>query len=292
MSQSAELDDRIAKCNRILEENPNSQIFAALAEAYRKKGDLDKAFRACQNGLRVHPNYGSAHMVMAKINFDKGLYDWAEIEVNKAIELEGVSQAAELLLAEIYLYRGEAGKAVKILNRLSAADKNNPQVQKLMQVARKIPQERFPKEEPEPKFEKVPKVEKKIEIKSSGEISINQLLDQIDSIPGVEGALLINDEGLVAESRWDGSTPPDLFGAVACDIIRTIKSQIDICQFGQYESVLIEADGLMLNIISLRNNLLLIKTNNKINLGTLRLRLSGLLTRLPKDFSMARGLVS
>ena len=63
-----EIEDRIAKCNKLLDANPNSQIFAALAEAYRKKGELDKAFRICQGGLRIHPSYGSAHVVMAKIN--------------------------------------------------------------------------------------------------------------------------------------------------------------------------------------------------------------------------------
>ena len=64
MVDLVEIEDRISKCNKLLDANPNSQIFAALAEAYRKKGELDQAFRVCQSGLRIHPNYGSAHMVM------------------------------------------------------------------------------------------------------------------------------------------------------------------------------------------------------------------------------------
>src|SRR5512138_3451538 len=103
--KASDLTDRISKCERILQSDPNSQIFAALAEAYRKQGNLEKAFHVCQNGLRVHPSYGSAHVVMAKINMDRGLYDWAETEINKAIEIEGTSRAVELLLAEVHIYR-------------------------------------------------------------------------------------------------------------------------------------------------------------------------------------------
>ena len=44
MVDRSDIDERIEKCNKILDENPSSQIFAALAEAYRKKGDLEKAF--------------------------------------------------------------------------------------------------------------------------------------------------------------------------------------------------------------------------------------------------------
>jgi predicted regulator of Ras-like GTPase activity (Roadblock/LC7/MglB family) len=296
MSTGAELDERIAKCNKILDENPNSQIFAALAEAYRKKGELDKAFRACQNGLRIHPKYGSAHVVMAKINFDKGLYDWAEIEVLKAIEFEGNSHPADLLLGEIYLYKSEPAKATKILNRLYDADPNNQQVQKLLQIARRMPQEQFRKtepESPEPKPQRVgmASAEKPAILKSGEKINITQLLDNIDGIPGVDGVMLINKEGLVADARWEDERPADEFGAVICDIVRAVKSQIGICKFGQYETILIEADPLVIKIISLKDNLLLIKANKKINLGTLRMRLSSFLSRLDEDFSLVKGFI-
>lgn len=292
MSLTAELDERIAKCNKIMEQDPNSQIFAALAEAYRKKGELDKAFRACQNGLRIHPNYASGHMVMAKINFDKGLYDWAEIEVSKATELEGLSHASELLLAEIYLYRGEAAKATKILNRLAIVDQSNPQIIKLLQVAQRFPHEAAGKIDPVSRPAKAADADKPFKPKIAEKIYINELINQVEAISGVEGVLLINNEGLVAESRWEDSTPADLFGAIACDVVRTVKSQIEMCNFGQYESIFIEAKDMIINIIAIKDNLLLVKTNNQINLGTLRLKLSGLLGRLSEDFSLSRGMAS
>jgi tetratricopeptide (TPR) repeat protein len=122
MTVSSEINDRIEKCQKIMESDPNSQIFAALADAHRKKGELDKAFRICQNGLKIHPSYGAAHLVMAKINMDRGLYDWAEAEIKKAIELDGSSRSIDILLSEILIYKGEFVEAVKLLKKLHQSD--------------------------------------------------------------------------------------------------------------------------------------------------------------------------
>ncbi|SYZ74027.1 putative TPR protein [Candidatus Zixiibacteriota bacterium] len=292
MALVAELDDRIAKCNKILEENPNSQIFAALAEAYRKKGELEKAFRSCQNGLRIHPNYGSAHMVMAKINFDKGLFDWAEMEVNKAVELDGHSHATDLLLAEIYIYKGEFARATKILDRLHSADRNNQQILKLLEIARKLPLEASPKsptvgaisaattEAPRPETK-----ESAPDIKSAEKISMGEFLDSLFAITGVDGILLLNREGLVADSRWEEKQAADEFGAVAGEIERIIRTQLESSPFGKYESILLEADDIIINILSLKESLLLIKANKRINLGTMRLKMVSLLGKLDSDMS-------
>ena len=71
MISVAELDERIERCLTILADNPHSQVFAALAEAYRRRGDLGRAFSVCKNGLKHHPDYAPAHIVMAK-HYRKG----------------------------------------------------------------------------------------------------------------------------------------------------------------------------------------------------------------------------
>jgi len=279
MVNQAEIEDRISKCNKLLDANPNSQIFAALAEAYRKKGELDQAFRICQSGLRIHPNYGSAHMVMARINVDKGMFDWAEIEVRKVIDLEGNSYAADLLLAEIYINKNDMARATKLLNRLYNNNPSNNHVKELLDIARKSEVEAAcgtEEESARPQAED----EKIAPEKGDDSISYIELIETISEIGGVEGTLLVNNDGLVAESRWIDNRKPDLFGALAKDIERTIQTQMDASVFGKYENVLIEGENLIINMIPLKNCLLLIKANSHINLGTLRLRLNALLEKL------------
>jgi len=298
----AELDDRISKCNKILGENPNSQIFAALADAYRKKGKLDHAFRVCQNGLRVHPNYVSAHTVMARINLDKAMFDWAEIEVNKAITLEGNSFATDLLLAEINIRKGDFSKAVRILDKLEKLDPNNSQVKKFLELCERIPSESSqqiqPKsiQEPPPVSAEAitPNAKSTVDDKPFEEpnknapqkdnLEIDAFLDTIYKIPGLDGILLVNKEGLVAESRWPEDSAPDEFGAVVREIEATIQTQIGLTRFGTYENLLIEAKDLTICVIPLKNSMLLIKGNAKFNLGSLRLKMSALLEKLDKDF--------
>ena len=84
----------------------------------------------------------------------------------------------------------------------------------------------------------------------------------------------------MAESRWIDKQGPDVFGALARDIEQTIQTQMDASVFGEYESLLIEGENLIINMIPLDGCLLLIKANSQINLGTLKLRMSALLEKL------------
>ena len=114
MHLTAELDERVSKCEEILSRNPESVIFAALSDAYRKKGDLAEAFHACTKGLKLHPDYGPGHLVMAKINMERGMYSEAEKELALAVQADGRTRATELLLAQILIKTDQIKDAKKI----------------------------------------------------------------------------------------------------------------------------------------------------------------------------------
>ena len=135
-----EIQERIEKCHEIMGANPDSQIFAALAEAYRKLGDLKSALNVCNEGLKTHANYGSAYLVLAKVARDQRRFKDAEQSAFKAIELDGRTRSAEILLSDIYLQTGKFGKAEELLNDLEQADPSNVSVVRLRDLVRKARQ--------------------------------------------------------------------------------------------------------------------------------------------------------
>jgi predicted regulator of Ras-like GTPase activity (Roadblock/LC7/MglB family) len=288
MTVNVEIDSRITKCRKILDTDPNSQIFAALAEAYRKKGDLEKAFRVCQNGLRVHPDYGPAHVVMAKVNLDRGLYDWAEAEVCKARELGGNNRSIELLLAEIFIYKGEYKAAITLLKKLAEADPGNDHVHRLLEIAMKIPREQaeavgYPVAEAA--------VPTQIDEGQTTQVPLGadeppkvmreaDLLSEALGVDHVQGALYINFEGLVIESAWQAEAEASVYGAAMAEVSKLLGQELMKASFGGVDSVLIETANLVLYQIHVDDGIYLTVSDPDVNLGTLRMKMAALTERV------------
>lgn len=289
IDKAGDLTDRITKCERILQSDPNSQIFAALAEAYRKHGDLEKAFHVCQNGLRVHPSYGAAHVVMAKINMDRGLYDWAETEINKAIEIEGTNRAVELLLAEVHIYRGEFNAAVKLLRKLHQGDPSNDQIKKLLDIALRIPQEQAlvaqsrtpvaPAHLTATPSAKTQRPTASAAAVSADQISAGDVIKQAVQLPDVDGALFFNSEGLVVESEWSAGFDAHATAATMTEVGKFLDQELVNHSFGRVSALMIETKACVFYLLRKTGGMFLFVCNPRINLGTLRMRIPTLVER-------------
>ena len=277
MTAAVELDDRIEKCQKLLDVDPNSQIFAALAEAYRKRGELDKAFRACQSGLKVHPSYASAHVVMAKINLDRGLYDWAEAEIRKAIEIEGATRVTELLLAEVQLYRGDFEAATRLLRKLASADPANEHIKKLLDIARRLPAEQA----------KVVSASGSVAIQPveaaprpvTVSMSTKEILEQAMSIPHMSGGLFVNHEGLVTDSEWSLQLDPTVCSATLAGVHQFLTQELVKASFGRVQTLLIETGDPVFYLIRVARGMFIFQGTSGINLGTLRMRMASLMEK-------------
>lgn len=64
----------IAKYEDQLEKDPRSRVFAPLAEAYRKVGLIENAFKVLQKGIRYNPDYLLGYLSLAQCYLDKGEY--------------------------------------------------------------------------------------------------------------------------------------------------------------------------------------------------------------------------
>lgn len=143
MLSVAQLDERIEKCLAILADNPHSQVFAALADTYRKRGEFGRAFAVCKSGLKHHPDYAPAHIVMAKLFLHQGMYQDALNSLKHAEAQDGVTRASEFLEAEILIGTGDLDAAHILIERLRSTDRHNPDVLELqtkLKASRSAPQ--------------------------------------------------------------------------------------------------------------------------------------------------------
>ena len=267
MPKSVELDERIEKCEEILARNPDSFIFAALSDAYRKKGELARAFSICNRGLRLHPDYGPGHLVMAKINTERGMYAEAEKELFLAIQIDGRTRATELLLAQLLMKRGRLKDAKMILDKLRTADPGNQLIKDLLNNLKEganlgpaavedlIAKERW-------------QIEKIVDLKDA--------VDYLKLLPFVQGALVVGQDGLVVEEKLNPQLNREMLGAVATNVFRCAEKGMSKIGFGEPEQVLVEIESSKLWVIGFGEYRFALCCSAEVNLGALKIRVTEL----------------
>lgn len=63
---------QLVRYSYLYQKNPNSRVFAPLAENYRKLGMLTDAFEVLKEGLKKHPDYTLGYIVLSKCHRDAG----------------------------------------------------------------------------------------------------------------------------------------------------------------------------------------------------------------------------
>lgn len=64
----------LKKYEKILQRNPQSRVFAPLAEIYRKYAMIDKAMTILKEGIRYNPTYTLGYLGLAQCYYDQGQY--------------------------------------------------------------------------------------------------------------------------------------------------------------------------------------------------------------------------
>lgn len=82
----AEVDlSEVERYLRIFQENPDSRVFAPLADMYRRLGRLKEAEDICREGLLRHPYYAGGKVALAHILLEAGRYDEALKETESVV---------------------------------------------------------------------------------------------------------------------------------------------------------------------------------------------------------------
>ncbi len=103
----------IEKYQKILSQDPQSKLFAPLADALRESGDLPQAERVALEGLRRHPEYVGGVVILGRILIDKKEFTQALPHLEKALQLSSENILAYQLMAEVQLQLKKPAQALK-----------------------------------------------------------------------------------------------------------------------------------------------------------------------------------
>ena len=125
MAADSNDNDEIGRFETQYRENPDSLVFARLADAYRKAGDPERGLSILADGIARHPDYPSAHIVRARCLVDLDRLAAAEASLRRVIELDGQNLVAIQGLANLAERRDDPAEAVHWFERIAALDPLN-----------------------------------------------------------------------------------------------------------------------------------------------------------------------
>jgi tetratricopeptide (TPR) repeat protein len=120
-------DDIRALTARMAEE-PGSLAFLELAEALRRRGQLEAAFKVARGGLSRYPGLADAHDLMARVLSDQGDLAGAFDAWSSALQLDPMRTSALKGIAFLYFRAGDTPAALDHLQRAMEIDPDDPTI--------------------------------------------------------------------------------------------------------------------------------------------------------------------
>jgi len=122
----------INKSLKVLYKNPDSLVFAPLADAYRRKGAFQKAVQICKFGLKKHKGHAPGYVVLARTYFDLKRYKKARDYFEKALDLQPGHLLCLRYLSELYIKLKDAKKVLCIYEMLLLYSPQDAQIQNIV----------------------------------------------------------------------------------------------------------------------------------------------------------------
>lgn len=131
---------------RIYQENPDSRVFAPLADMYRRLARYREAEQICREGLQRHPYYAGGKVALAYILLDTNRLSEAYQEINSVVTYYPDNLMARKILIRVLVGMGQREKAVRehaALLQLAPQMGSDPELERVLRsdVASPSPQE-------------------------------------------------------------------------------------------------------------------------------------------------------
>jgi tetratricopeptide (TPR) repeat protein len=122
------VSDDIRTLTSRLAEEPASLAFLELAEALRRRGQLDSAYKVARGGLGRYPNLAEAHDLMARILGDQGDLAGAFDAWVEALRVDPMRTSALKGIAFLYYRAGNVAEAREHLRQAAEIDPDDPSI--------------------------------------------------------------------------------------------------------------------------------------------------------------------
>lgn len=122
------MTDDIRALTARLADEPGSLAFLELAEALRRRGQLEAAYKVARGGVSRYPGLADAHDLLARVLSDQGDLAGAFDAWAAALQLDPMRTSALKGIAFLYFRAGESAAALEHLQRAAEADPDDPSI--------------------------------------------------------------------------------------------------------------------------------------------------------------------
>lgn len=137
MADTLEREIRDLRARFWSERDPEGRVFAPLADACRRAGDLAEATRLVADGRERLPMFAPGHLVAARVARDRGEVEEAEAAYRKVLELDPENVQALEELADLAEGEGWDAEAADLLHRLSALEPDDGSLRERLRDAKR-----------------------------------------------------------------------------------------------------------------------------------------------------------
>ncbi len=133
----AEITNDIERYNKLLQRDPDSRVFAPLAEAYRKANRLPEALETARAGVERHPAYASGRVALARAQLSLEQYKEAAGELAQAVAYAPENALAHRLLGEARRGLGDRDAAFEAFARALALNPEDEEARQAIAILEK-----------------------------------------------------------------------------------------------------------------------------------------------------------
>ncbi|HDS01076.1 MAG TPA: hypothetical protein ENO22_10100 [candidate division Zixibacteria bacterium] len=107
-----------------------------------------------------------------------------------------------------------------------------------------------------------------------------EVLADLNRTSGVTGSMLVGMDGIIIAADMDTVDKDEAVGALAASITSSVKKSLERLKHHELEQVTIEAEGGNLFLTASKPGILVVKTEEDVNIGLVRLEIRNALNRL------------